>query len=1153
MATKYSDIIRLRPGRPAYNIEEEKSGDWAAFIPNEQFNSVLRTVIKSVRGNDIDNHKSFWINGTYGTGKSHAAAVIAHLLSDPVDEIQEWIDYEYKGPDYEVLKQSILKLRGEKQLLPVKIYGLRNMSHVSDLAVVLQNEIKTQLKARGIEIAVPTDLEAVIANIEANPSLWETLIADHDELNSIVSTPAKLIEKLRNADAALGTYHRINDTLRQVGLAATISLENIGKWLIEVQEHLRATTDFKGLLILWDEFTDVMAAFGAPILKAIQEIAEKFANEENDSYICLISHPSAFDKISSEEVKQTDGRYHRMKYNMEPVSAFKIMSRKFEVVLPLEYVERRQSFYRLNPDLLDVYTAAATNVETTREDLKALFPLHPGTANLATHYATVIGSSSRSVFEFLGQNDAIREFLDDEEQFLNRRTITADYLWDFVLSVFQNDTANYGAVTERFNSYKLMVEHEGPAYFAIFKGILLLNAFNNMSAENNQGLVTPSEDNIRNLFAGTQYADALDEVLNWFNDKGVIQRAPGGLFSVQFSALPSQEIEDKKRELRATNFRFTHQVVKFSGEARTSFERKFVPKLIRPYAFEFYSDEGNDSSLAAQIKNGKRNAKSYELFFALLFGRDVEEIARLREFAEKKCDPANGDNDLRDILFVVFDEPFTDKDYERFIEYQANYSCASAHGFVDQTATHAEHAKGMIKDFMNRVSRGNATVYVNGRPFPISVKRFSSELNDNIVPTVFSCAPEAYELLRKKSPSTFWRQQNSKEIVRKVIFSTTKTELAEVNAVMAPFKFIFQDAVDENLQWKPDVPDTHPLKAVFNFVDSKIKHADKSLPFNFIDKFIDLTKAPYGLYGSYAAMAIFAYAMRPHIGKIFDSVGKPRDAHNLVEDISDLFRAWDSGRPNSKLTFKFQTKEEGQLCKALIDVFHLNKLTGIGEISSLKDARFAITGLFLKEKGYPLWAVKYTPGDILSQTTQWSEVPDNIKTIIDGIITICSDRELKNPALVIDTLEGIKTNKFELRSLFMEKNNFTAGFNAFLMADERVKIQPNEIDEVMAYLHGHLESTIGYWSEDEVISATKDWRLEKQAPQVDPIIPVDPMPPVVPVTSVRTVAPDELEEKKRQATARIDRIGTVVGAKELLRKLIANTTSPWLLDQIINK
>lgn len=104
MATTYNDIIVKRSGRAAYSIEEEKGNQWESFIPNDQFNTVLRTVISSVRGNDIDKHKSFWIRGTYGTGKSHAVSVITHLLCDPVENIQKWIDYEYKDDKFKTIR-----------------------------------------------------------------------------------------------------------------------------------------------------------------------------------------------------------------------------------------------------------------------------------------------------------------------------------------------------------------------------------------------------------------------------------------------------------------------------------------------------------------------------------------------------------------------------------------------------------------------------------------------------------------------------------------------------------------------------------------------------------------------------------------------------------------------------------------------------------------------------------------------------------------------------------------------------------------------------------------------------------------------------------------------------------------------------------------
>ena len=87
---KYSDIVTLRQMRPAYNIQEEGHDEWKTFIANDQFNDILNRMIKAVRNNDADNHKSLWIAGTYGTGKSHAGAVLKHLFCDPVDEILEY-------------------------------------------------------------------------------------------------------------------------------------------------------------------------------------------------------------------------------------------------------------------------------------------------------------------------------------------------------------------------------------------------------------------------------------------------------------------------------------------------------------------------------------------------------------------------------------------------------------------------------------------------------------------------------------------------------------------------------------------------------------------------------------------------------------------------------------------------------------------------------------------------------------------------------------------------------------------------------------------------------------------------------------------------------------------------------------------------------
>ena len=1080
MASKYNDIIKKRGGKAAYSIEEEKGDQWESFIPNEQFNGVLRTVLRAVKGNDIDSHKSFWIEGTYGTGKSHAVAVVTHLLCDPVDTIKHWVNSEYGDEKFKIIRDQIFKLRQEKRLLPVKIEGLRDMSHVTDLPLVIQTAVVKSLKNHGIESFVDTDFDALINHIKENKVIWDDLISRFPQLSSVAPSRDVLISKLVGKD--MGTFQKARIALRGANINIRLSQENIGSWLVEVQEKIRAEYDYKGLLIIWDEFTDVMAdSLGISVLKALQTIVQKFANEENDSFFFLISHPSAFDKLGIEERKQTDGRYHRMKYNMESVSAFRIMSRKFEIIDRERHESMRNYFYTLNGELLDIYTRSSNDPQETRSDLLNLFPIHPATANLATHYATVVGSSSRSVFEFIGQNTQMEEFLNSEEAFNNRLTVTADYLWDFVLKVFQDDVTNYGAVTERFSNYRMHVANHSDAAFAAFKGILLLNAFNNISGENNNNLVTPSEENIFKLFAGTQYAEELPDVLKWFNDEGIIQRTPTGIYSVQFTALPSKEIENLKETLAndSKQFKFVSSILRFADTSKKAFE-KSLKKAKRPLTFEFFSEATNDSILKDSIKRSKRDARTSNVYLALLFGKTHAEVAHLRQFAQEATLAAQeSDKELRDIAFIVFDAPFGEKEYTRFIEYMANYTVAQQHGLIEQVNVHRHHAIEMIEDWLTTAQRQNATIYVNGEERAISAKKMTSEINDFVAPFIFPAGPDAVRILREKAPQPFWNPQVSKDIITRVMSATSKGDISAMANPRNHIQYLIQDCLDDNLQWKPDAPANHPFKMVFDFIQNRIKYADKSMLFNFVDKFDDLVKPPYGLSGNFASAAMMAFAMRGWEGKIFDTLGKPLEQARLMEAVTELFRVWENGKTTSKLSFKFQTPEEGKLCRALVRTLKLDKLKGYSDVTSLKDARFAITMLFIEQKGFPLWALKYMDEEFCN-THPAITMNDDMRRLFDNIMAICKEQDVRNIVLVKDTLELLDRFRADIPDILNKPGSFKNGFKNFLFRQDDVRLEEEEFENAYDYIKKHLESTIGYWTEEEVAKALMSWRIAER-------------------------------------------------------------------------
>ena len=286
---------------------------------------------------------------------------------------------------------------------------------------------------------------------------------------------------------------------------------------------------------------------------------------------------------------------------------------------------------------------------------------------------------------------------------------------------------------------------------------------------------------------------------------------------------------------------------------------------------------------------------------------------------------------------------------------------------------------------------------------------------------------------------------------------------------MRPVRYLLQECLDDNMEWKSDVPENHPFKVVYDKVQNIIKYADKSLPFNFDDKFSVLQKPPYGLYGSFAPMAMMAFALKPWANKIFDMQGKPRDKNALIDDIVGLFKVWDDKKSNSKLNFKFQTPEEGKLCKDLISLFKLNsKNNAYSDVSSLKDARYAITAEFLGKKGYPLWSVKYASEQAFSSLPGSLSVNDAECRLIDNIVTICNENDLRNPALVMETIDLISELRIDMKNILNVDAAFSDGFKNFLMQIEFANIEEDEVDEVKHFIEQNLQSTVGYWTEEDV-------------------------------------------------------------------------------------
>ncbi len=65
------------------------------------------------------NARALWVQGTFGTGKSHASSVVRHLICDDLSQIEAYL----KNIDDDNLRNQVFNFRKNKRFFSVVIKG----------------------------------------------------------------------------------------------------------------------------------------------------------------------------------------------------------------------------------------------------------------------------------------------------------------------------------------------------------------------------------------------------------------------------------------------------------------------------------------------------------------------------------------------------------------------------------------------------------------------------------------------------------------------------------------------------------------------------------------------------------------------------------------------------------------------------------------------------------------------------------------------------------------------------------------------------------------------------------------------------------------------------------------------------------------------
>lgn len=1086
---KFSDIIDVeRHFKSAFDITSDTGESWKTFISNEKFENNVNQIINCFTSPILNKRNSIWIQGTYGTGKSHSLAVIKHLLCDEYSAIEDYLPKLNKVQ----LRSTISNFRHGKKAFPIVLKGVYAITDVADLTYTIQQQVSMALKNAGIEITTKTDFQSVIQILKNGTLdfLFEELLKTNFELNSYACNKTQLIASLERNE--IRVLRIITDEIKKTGLGG-FRTHNIIEWLTDVKKELsdRGIADY--LLIMWDEFTSLLEIPARrSILNVMQDIAELSKTETEDGkntvgvYLLLVTHKrleqtESYRELKEDERNMAKARFIELDYDMQPTTTYHILSGALEHKMPKEWEALRQKnlleVASVKTVVDSVIDSDTVNAEEVKNKILSLYPFHPYTSYLATFVSRVVGEAERSIFGFLNdEENGFKKFLSyDVEQV---KFLTPDYVWDFFYKTFESSSAGrFDAITNKYKLVVSSIEERGIQFVAVLKTILLLNILYRVTTTDadisETNMVRPSTSNLIAAFSGVMEDYEVREILDEIDDAQILHRNPDGIFEVASSSLPQKKILEEKKKMYSEKEDVSKILEAYSikavGKLRSTINRA-IPRMIDLQLFW-----GGDKEHLLKGRIIGKLKIPYAVNIALFvyrgetkelddyLGRSEASLLNSKDMLER----ISKEEEFKNTIFIAANTVLGNKRFEAYMDSVAQEAVARSLQMDDERREGASNAEKWIVQWVDEIiNSGMADVVFRGDSIHIPFNQCNKYIKDNYIGTIFK-----YGLDYLPVPTTAWPQQTSKKAVELVLYAITKTDFEKNakgtdGAIKSLLSYDNTLLFDEGLNLISD-DERIPIVKVCKEVQRIIEKNKKEAQINLAEELRFLILPEYGYYQNRLFMAAVAFALRPYVDRMYTSGSGQRIDKTVMKDvIVSIFVYWDNNKKfNDKFIVRMSTDEEREFTEKLNTIF------GISNKDGLLGTKWAIREAFQKRGKAPLWALKY-----IDNTSN-----EKYKEFIDKLFKFSkSTDENIDQSFIEELLGGIKKFDVELSNALdnVKSDNCLDVF----LGKELIKIGEtiDSLKEVRNFLTGRMSGEIVFWEENDVHEQILYWALEKK-------------------------------------------------------------------------
>lgn len=954
MAELYRDYFDIDPEFfPAVNasVIEQHPNLWEKFYPHETFVNLMGDLIKCV---SRQGKRSVWVEGEYGTGKSHAVLTLKKLLEADDATTKAYFDRfpEQLGND---LYNKLYSLKHAGSILVVHRYASSDITSETDLLFDVQDSIVAALREKGYKEGDGALRSAAIQWLSDpdNKAYFNGLMKGTYAATFGGDDVDALIKKLQTFEGLplSEIMTKVMKVANERGIRVlTLTKEVLQDWIRAVIKN----NNLYGLIFIWDEFTDFFKN-NRTRLSGLQALVEM--SEGDFFYLIPVTHNVA--NLFPAKDKDWNVISHRFvqpfcNIELPDNMAFRLMGKALEKRqdphLMDEWTETSEELYERTRDARALVKKQAKIQDT---ELRDILPLHPYAALLLKNMASYYAGDVRSMFDFLKNDtgDEIRGFkwfIDTFGPADDNPLLTVDLLWNFFYEkgkeLLDRDVRK---VLDSYGRARNLIGDEP----RILMAILLMQAIYEKTGSQVEALA-PSAKNIEYAFMGSDLDDGQPtKIADSLVRKKILYKTPG---SNLYSALLSADDDIPPVDVKFSN-------LLTEGEMQTVIAPKGALKL--RYDFTLIADA---SRLEQQLKGIVNQGKDNRIHAVIAFAKSSLDAYELSKAFSTYA------HDKRFCSIVFIDATLTqlgDDRFERISDSKSKYEYwLKKQG--DMAGQYSKDVAEALKDWRKNVERGEFIIYWEDVPTGKRVPTLD-ELYTELSAVNRRRYPDSLETFAINATDTMWQANQLKNGVG--LGAGSRGTLGQFSCVPKDLG----EAWTTDRYWE-----TLPLLTISKIkrtVDGMIAEAFKTGDrISIRDIYEKLYEAPYGFMPCNQTAFILGFLLREYTDGAFSASDGIKSDKLDVEKLKNIVSEYISERmtPTPRYKEKYIVKMTEKI-KAFITA----SATIFGRpvnVSRMEDIRDTVVRPAMHALPFPMWCLKHLKGN-----PPFKNSTENVHQLID--------------------------------------------------------------------------------------------------------------------------------------------------------------------------